>query len=171
VVQSSVTFTLGSNVENLTLTGANPINGTGNTSANILIGNSAVNILDGLGGDDQIHGGGGNDTIVTGTGSDGIYFDTALNAATNVDAITDFDVALDTIFLDDAIFAGLAVGPLAAGAFQSGAVALDADDRILYDSATGQIRFDADGTGAGAAILFATVTAGTALTNADFTIY
>src|SRR4030095_4261771 len=154
--------------ENLPLTAANAINGTGNASANILIGNSAANIFDGLGGDDQIHGGGGNDTIVTSTGSDGIYFDTALNAATNVDAVTDFDVALDTFFLDDAVFAGLAAGPLAAGAFQSGTAALDADDRILYDSATGQIRFDGDGTGAAVAILFATVTPGLALTNADF---
>ncbi len=48
--------------------------------------------------------------------------------------------------------------------------ALDADDRIIYDSATGRIYYDADGSGAGAQVLFAQVTAGLALTNADFLI-
>ena len=51
-VSSSVTFTLGSNVEDLILTGANPINGTGNGQANTLTGNGVANILNGLAGDD-----------------------------------------------------------------------------------------------------------------------
>jgi Ca2+-binding RTX toxin-like protein len=102
------------------------------------------------------------------SGNDEFFFDTALNAVTNVDAITDFLAVADTIMLDDAIFTGIAAGALAAGAFRAGTVSVDADDRILYDSATGQIRYDADGVGGAASILFATVTAGTALTNADF---
>ena len=52
-----------------------------------------------------------------------------------------------------------------------GSSAGDADDRIVYDSGTGEIFYDADGSGAVAAILFATVTAGSPLTNADFFIY
>jgi len=81
---------------------------------------------------------------------------------------TDFAPAFDTFFLDDAAFAGLAAGTLAAGAFRNGPAALDADDRILYDAATGHILFDADGSAAAAAVLFATVTPGLVLTNADF---
>ncbi len=61
-VQSSASFTLRDQVENLTLTGAAAVNATGNSSANILIGNGAANVLDGLGGADQMTGGGGNDT-------------------------------------------------------------------------------------------------------------
>jgi Ca2+-binding RTX toxin-like protein len=64
LVQSSVTYSLASNVENLTLTGTTAINATGNTLNNILIGNSAVNILDGGSGTDTMSGGAGNDTYV-----------------------------------------------------------------------------------------------------------
>jgi Ca2+-binding RTX toxin-like protein len=64
IVQSSVTFTLATNVENLTLTGATAINATGNTLANILIGNSAANILNGGTGADGMSGGAGNDSYV-----------------------------------------------------------------------------------------------------------
>ena len=63
-MQSSVSFTLGANVENLQLTGTAAINGTGNELANILIGNSAANILDGGAGGDVMQGGLGNDTYL-----------------------------------------------------------------------------------------------------------
>lgn len=87
-VLSSVTYTLGSHVESLTLTGAAAIDGTGNAAANTLIGNDVANALsggdgndtmngedgadtiDGGIGDDFILGGDGNDSILGGTGSD-----------------------------------------------------------------------------------------------------
>lgn len=79
IVLSSVTFTLGVNVENLTLTGAGTINGTGNTLANTLIGNSAVNTLDGGSGNDTLDGGAGADTMIggTSTGNDTFSVDDA----------------------------------------------------------------------------------------------
>ena len=64
LVQSSVTFTLASNIENLTLTGLNAVNGTGNNLANTLTGNNAANILNGGFGADTMQGGLGNDTYV-----------------------------------------------------------------------------------------------------------
>ena len=88
-VQSSVTFTIGATFENLTLTGSNAINGTGNAGNNVLIGNSNNNVLIGLAGNDTITGGDGNDTLDGGTGvdtmtggvGDDIYF---VGAATDV---------------------------------------------------------------------------------------
>lgn len=70
LIQSSVTYTVGANIENLTLTGTTAINGTGNTLNNVLTGNSAVNTLTGGGGDDTLDGGAGNDTLAGGTGND-----------------------------------------------------------------------------------------------------
>ncbi|MBL8493724.1 MAG: hypothetical protein JNM37_05640, partial [Rhodocyclaceae bacterium] len=68
-VESSVSWTLGSNLEDLTLTGVGNINGTGNGLANLLIGNSGGNILNGGGGSDTLIGGLGDDTyVVDGTG-------------------------------------------------------------------------------------------------------
>jgi Ca2+-binding RTX toxin-like protein len=69
-VQSSVSYTLGTNVENLALTGSSAINATGNTLNNTLTGNDGNNVLNGGAGNDVLNGGVGNDTLIGGTGSD-----------------------------------------------------------------------------------------------------
>jgi len=70
LVQSSITWTLIANMENLTLTGTSAINGTGNSADNILLGNSAVNTLSGGVGNDLLNGGAGGDSMVGGAGND-----------------------------------------------------------------------------------------------------
>ncbi len=71
LVQSTVAFTLGANVENLTLTGSGAVNGTGNTLDNVLTGNSGNNTLTGSGGSDTLYGGSaGTDVLVGGAGND-----------------------------------------------------------------------------------------------------
>jgi len=70
LVKSSITYTLIDNVENLTLTGAANINGTGNVLDNVIIGNDAANTLSGLEGNDILNGGKGADTMLGGTGDD-----------------------------------------------------------------------------------------------------
>jgi len=81
-VQSAITWTLGANLENLTLLGSSVINGTGNTSDNVLAGNTAANTLTGLGGNDTYlySRGGGQDTVIDNAGTaDSLLFGATIN--------------------------------------------------------------------------------------------
>ncbi|MBB6510418.1 Ca2+-binding RTX toxin-like protein [Rhizobium soli] len=92
LVKASVSYTLSSNIENLTLTGSKSINATGNNLANELVGNSAANTLKGGIGNDSIHGSLGADSLYGGTGKDKFIF-TALKDSTlkATDTIFDFN--------------------------------------------------------------------------------
>ncbi len=188
-VESEVTYTLKANFEKLVLTGAAVINGTGNTLNNNLTGNSDKNILaggtgndtlageggndtlKGDAGNDTLHGGVGNDVLTGGTGNDTFVFDTALDDSTNKDSITDFTHGQDKVVLDNSIFAQLTEGLLGSANFNATGVAADADDYIIYNTATGALFFDADGSGGtDAAIQFATLTTKPAITANDFMI-
>ena len=103
-------------IENLTLLGTGNINGTGNALNNVITGNAGTNILNGAAGNDTINGGSGNDVLyggagndrlTGGAGNDSFIFNTAINASTNVDTITDFNVVNDTIRLDNAVMSAL----------------------------------------------------------------
>jgi Ca2+-binding RTX toxin-like protein len=72
-VKSSVSFTLAANVEDLTLTGAVGLTGTGNDAGNGIGGNDGGCILYGLGGNDTLYSGSGNDALYGGSGSDWLY--------------------------------------------------------------------------------------------------
>ena len=89
-VQSSMTYTLGAEVENLTLTGSSALSGTGNALDNVLTGNSANNTLIGYAGHDTLNGGAGADTLRGGTGNDLYLVDnTGDNVAENANEGTD----------------------------------------------------------------------------------
>jgi hypothetical protein len=135
---------------------------TGSVFYDYFIGDAQDNIFD---------GGRGNDTFTGGAGADTFAFTTALNGVINVDTITDFTSGTDRIQLSSAIFAAAGpIGILNAAAFISGAAATNAAQRIIYNAATGDIFYDADGNGAGAAVLFAHVNPGTTVTAGDFII-
>ncbi len=165
-VNSYVSYTLGANVEKLTLTGTTAINGTGNSSNNTLTGNTAANSLSGGTGNDTLIGRAGADTLTGGTGAD-IF---KLTDILSFDSITDFSVVDDTIHLDKAQFSKLlnTGATLTSTEFKIGNAALDSDDYLLYNSSTGVLSYDADGNGAGIAVKIATLGTGLVLTAADF---
>jgi trimeric autotransporter adhesin len=170
-VYSSVSYLMADNVESLILFGSAALQGAGNALNNSMTGNAAANRLLGLAGDDTLYGGLGNDILSGGLGVDRFHFNTALNATTNRDTITDFD-ASDFLILENTgagLFNTLANGFLAATAFASNATgaATSTAHRIVYNTATGDIFYDADGSGGGASIRFATLLNKAALTAGD----
>jgi subtilisin-like proprotein convertase family protein len=174
-VESSISYTLGANLENLTLTGTDAINGTGNSVNNVITGNSGNNTLNGGAGVDTLLGGNGNDILIGGTGNDTLTGGAGSDRFTfnsrseGIDRITDFRVVDDTIVVSAAGFGGGLVAGSAIGAnqFRLGSAATLSSHRFLYDQSTGALFFDQDGTGAIAKIQFATLNTGLALTNAD----
>ena len=172
-------YTLPAGIEQGTIaagTGASSL--TGNTGNNALTGNDGNNMLNGAVGRDSLFGGVGNDVLVGGTGNDTLSggagkdffkFNAALKA--NTDKITDFVPADDTIQLENSIFTKLkAAGVLTAGNFAKAATAQDSNDYILYNSATGAVSYDADGSGSGVAVQVALLGVDLSLTFADFVV-
>jgi Ca2+-binding RTX toxin-like protein len=156
------TLYAGQEIEVLSTTssaGVGAINLKGNEFANQIVGNSGSN---------NVNGAEGNDILTGGLGTDSFIFNTTL--ASNYDKIIDFSIVDDTVKLDNAVFSLLvAGGALAAGLFKNLVLAAqDANDVILYNSNNGKIMYDNNGLAAGGVTLFAEVSDGLLLTNADF---
>ena len=156
---------LASGFENMTLLGTANGDASGNSVANVMIGNSGNNALRGRDGNDTLTGGGGND-----------FFDfvTAPSAA-NADTITDFVSGVDRLRFEDFVHAGIgATGSWSASDARfwasSSGTAHDATDRVLYNTATGQLYYDADGSGSGAAQLVATLQGAPTISATDITV-
>jgi hypothetical protein len=160
---SNITFANGS----LLLVGDNSAVGTNDHAANTLIGGAGADQIQGLGGNDSINGGGGNDWISGGSGNDTLT--AAAGGHVRLLPVRDRSrrhphrlrrqqLGQHPPRLVDVHSIG-AVGRFAAGdvRFFAGTAAHDADDRIIYNSATGQLWYDADGNGSGSAELIATL--------------
>lgn len=162
-VVASVDYTLGAGVSVEVLAAQD----RASTSGLKLFGNELGQTIAGTAGADTLGGGGGSDVLIGGGGSDRFDF-TSGPVPGDVDTITDF-AAGDRFALSSGVFAGIGAA-LDAGEFVVGTAAADADDRIVYNQATGQLFYDADGNGAGVAQLFALLTPGTMLTSASFEV-
>jgi Ca2+-binding RTX toxin-like protein len=173
-VSSSVSWTLGAFVENLTLTGTAAINGTGNALANRITGNAAANVLDGGDGNDTISGGVGADRLAGGFGLDSLsggadadtFVFTSLFAGR--DTITDFVSGIDILEFAAAGFAGLSSGAtvsLAINASLGSGIA-----GFTFNTSTKILAYDADGLGGLAATEIARLSTTKTLSAADFMI-
>lgn len=194
-VISQVNHTLRSNIENLTLSGNDDLQGKGNSLANLLVGNGGNNLLDALGGADILDGGAGNDTLQGGDGEDTLgggdgndtlaggagadalsggkgtdrfTFDAPLGSG-NVDTVSDFTVGKEKIQLDDDVFTAFKASEstaVSAAQFLAAAgasAAQTATQRIVYDTTSGKLYYDADGAGGAAAQHVATFGSGSSV--------
>ena len=103
LVQASVSHTLSANIEDLTLTGGDAIDGTGNALDNVVLGNTGDNTLSGLGGEDTMDGGFGADILLGGSGVDtlsGSFGRDTLEGGTGAD-ILDGGFGNDTYIVDN----------------------------------------------------------------------
>lgn len=138
--------------------GANSITGTG--FADSITGGAGNDSLIGGTGDDTLSGGAGADQLTGGTGTDTFVFDSATGTG-NIDTIIDFSSGTDHIALSQSVFAALtALGAITSAQFfasASATAAHDADDRIVYNTTTGALYYDADGQGHAAAVQIAII--------------
>lgn len=135
-----------------------------------LYGSAGNDLINGGDGHDKLYGNAGTDILIGGKGKDAFLFDTPFNIS-GVDKIVDFSTKDDVIKLDNMVFTSLSTGKLKTTAFHSGVAAHDSTDRIIYDAQTGDLYYDADGSGSTVAQQFAELTAGLSLTPADFYIF
>lgn len=152
----------------------NVINGT--SSNDTLKGTAGVDKISGGAGADLLYGKGGSDQLIGGAGNDKFVFDTAFGGT--IDEVLDFNPAEDVFYLDNAIFTKLGSGSLSSPRkiwgtnleSGAGAHANDSNDFLAYDKTTGNLSYDADGSGHGAPIVFAHLHPGLDLSAANFFI-
>jgi Ca2+-binding RTX toxin-like protein len=165
-VRASVAgFTLPANVENLLYVGSGTFIGVGNALGNAITGGAGYDQLNGLDGNDFITGGSGADLLQGGTGADQFRY---TGGETGLDRIIDFTGGSDKIALSTIGFTHTAtVAFVSSGA----PVATTSNSTFLYNVNNGIVSYDADGTGAGAAVQIAQLNAGLTLSAGDFIFY
>jgi serralysin len=157
-VFSSVNYTLGANLEKLTLTGTTAISGTGNALRNTIVGNGIANVL---------NGGLGNDTLTGGAG-----VDTFVLSKTSIDTITDFagdKIQISAVAFGGGLVAGTALttNKLLVGA---GSLATNASHRFIFNTIDKSLYFDVDGLNGAAAVKIGVLNGLANLTTANFSI-
>ncbi|MET0514931.1 MAG: calcium-binding protein [Nitrospiraceae bacterium] len=140
----------------------------GTNGSDRLTGTSAAETVFGYGGNDKISGKGGRDILLGGAGRDNFVFDTKPGGQASAATITDFRPGEDIISLDNAVYSRLIGRTLTSATFVAGGKALDSDDYVIYNSKSGALFYDPDGSGATAAVQVATLGNHAQLTAADF---
>ena len=134
----------------------------GSDFGDVIEGNNSNNSLTGRDGNDNIFGEGGNDFLLGGVGADDLSGGTGndsfvyLTPSEGGDFISDFEVGTDKITIITATFGGgLSAGSLSSAQFTLGSSATTGDQRFIFDDSTGDLFFDADGSGSASQQLIA----------------
>ena len=141
----------------------------GGSGRDKLFGDAGNDTLKGRKGSDLLDGGDGRDFLEGGRDGDAFLFDSKLSKH-NVDMIADFGNGHDTIQLDDTVFMKLGGPGVLAGKYFAHDQPGDANDRVIYEAATGKIYYDQDGNGPDGMVLFAKLDKGTSLHHDDFLV-
>jgi Ca2+-binding RTX toxin-like protein len=143
----------------------------GGAGNDLIFGDAGNDTLVGEAGNDVLIGGAGSDRITTGTGSDQVGFAKPIGSK-SIDTITDFNAKVDHIVVSAKGFGGgLVAGQvLSTTQFQTGTKAIGSANRFIYNRKTGDLFFDADGSGAGKAIAFTHLNPGLHLTSQNISI-
>ncbi len=150
----------------------------GGPKDDILRGFGGADTLRGLAGDDRLKGGTGKDFLDGGAGADRLaggkgrdvfHFGDAPEPGAP-DRIKDFRSGRDTIELDADVFSALPRGVLDAAMLRAGKSAVDGNDHILYERASGALRYDADGSGEGDAVIIAILAGRPTVTHDDIVV-
>jgi hypothetical protein len=183
-VQSSINYTLGANVENLSLTSP-ATQGTGNALNNIITGNALNNTLVGGDGNDTLIGGVGRDRLIGGNGDDvligGAGRDRLIGGAgrdifqldssrDKDNVITDFNPVQDTIIIGTGFSRSLRKGKIKANQFTVGDHASNLKPCFIYNQGTGQLYFDPDGMGSKPEVQIARLVNKPTLTRSDIVV-
>ena len=164
-------------------------NARGGSGNDVLTGNSAANNLDGRSGNDTLYGGNGRDYMIGGAGNDRLVgafgsdyliggagndvflFNAPPNAVTNRDIVADYNPVQDAIQLENAIFSVLPVSAhMSVAYFRAAAHALDRNDFIVYNRATGVLLYDPNGNGAGGEMQVAVLSTRPLLAASEFAV-
>jgi len=194
-VFSTVKWTLGPNLEILTLIGDAPISGTGNLLANSITGNAAANVLDGrdgndtilglggsdrlLGGrgddvldgglgDDILVGGSGADTMTGGLGSDRFKFSQLGDSSSGIDQILDFNPVFDLIDLGDIDASTQTAGDGVFSLIGENAFSGTSTGQVRYEASPNRLILKADVNGDGVADFQLELTGVTSLVASNF---
>jgi Ca2+-binding RTX toxin-like protein len=147
---------------------------TGTAGAEKYFGGRGNDRINTGGGNDWLGGGLGNDVLTGGKGKDAFVFNTKPHKKSNIDKVADFNVKDDSFYLDNAVFkklgkgTELSPGKLKAGLFTIGDKAKDKNDYLVYDNKKGVLYYDEDGSGAKAAVAFASLGKNLKMTLKDF---
>jgi Ca2+-binding RTX toxin-like protein len=168
LVRATCDYALPANIETLVLAGAANISGTGNSSNNLIQGNTASNILD---------GGSGVDTLIGLSGSDVFVFSTLSSfSVSKADRITDFTSGEDTIRIGAKALGVESTNGFTFAAtkgFSALTTALRTPTSIVYDSSTGYLYWNQNGSvaGSGQGGILAVIANKTALSNGDVSFF
>ena len=134
----------------------------------LLVGGNGDDYLNGGDGNDNIIGESGNDTLTGGAGADKFIFSFPTDG---IDTITGFNGSEgDKIQVVRRGFSELTLGPLSSTQFTIGSAATDASVRFIYNSFTGGLFFDSDGTGSLEQVQLGTLSPGLSLSSSDIEV-